>query len=532
MNERGERRGLERHMAAVVEALVEHQVVQEFLEVEVCVGRAFVVERQHADDRADQRREVDALAAGLEREPEREPVGPAALQRRADLHGTVVQAIRPAQVDVDAPALGAEPRHRLGNEGERLALAVGADRVRRPGSAGKGAVERLGAAREAQVVQLVERLRAACGKAIVQPRLERARALKRHHNVAVAEGRVVVGEGTHEAAAVVEVEPERRQHEGRADHAPATATLPRGQPQQTQDRRRSNPLPRLGAHPLRGRRRGGERTEGLGDSSGGLGRDVRRRKQRQRQPRRRLEREQPEGAAGEIDIAGGLDGKRDERRSIRVHHAGSLASVLVRRPDQPPLARSAVAERPAVDVLPSSSPGGGDHREEIENLARLRRAPRGAVEGHLIQPEEVDPAQDALVDPTHEFRRLGPVEPRGVVAAGGLADRTVLAKGRLHRRDRRPAGGLDVDDVDEPVAHALRTIVVFPAGLRRVRRPNLGQPGGDCRRQADDCRGGCGKRRLAVRQGNEGGGDMLAVPPDRAVAMPVYPSEHPVGPGA
>ena len=66
--------------------------------------------------------------------------------------------------------------------------------------------------------------------------------------------------------------------------------------------------------------------------------------------------------------------------------------------------------------------------------------------------------------------------------------------------------------------------------LVRVRRPNPGQPDGDCRRQADDGRGGRGYRRLAVRQRNGGGGDVLAVPPDRAGVAPVYASGTRLGP--
>ena len=133
--------------------------------------------------------------------------------------------------------------------------------------------------------------------------------------------------------------------------------------------------------------------------------------------------------------------RRRARRAppVRVDPTGTLAAVLIRRPDQPPLPRAALAERRAVGVLPPSAPGAGDHREEIEDLPGLRRSPRGTVERNLVQLQEIDPAQDALVDPAHEFRRFGPVEPRGVVAAGGFADRYVFLEGRLHRGDGRPA---------------------------------------------------------------------------------------------
>lgn len=52
--------GREPHVTAVVEALAEQEVVEKLLEVEVRVGRAVLVERQHGDDRAEQLREVDA----------------------------------------------------------------------------------------------------------------------------------------------------------------------------------------------------------------------------------------------------------------------------------------------------------------------------------------------------------------------------------------------------------------------------------------------------------------------------------------
>jgi hypothetical protein len=369
---------------------------------------------------------------------------------------------------------------------------------------------------------MVDRIRNAVGEAVVQLLLACSVPLERHDEVAVAEGRAVVGKGADEAAAIVEVEPERRQHDGRADRAPAAVTLPRGQAQQTQDRRGRDPPPGLGADPPRRRRRCGEGPEGLGDGSGGLGRDVRRREQRQRQLRRRLESERPEGAAFGVDIDRRFDGERGERSSSRVDHAGPLPPVLLRGPDQPALARAAVAERGPVDLLPATAPGGGDHREEIGDLARLRLTLRGGVDDRLVQLQEVDPAQDPLVGLSHEFRLLGPVEPRGVVAPGALAERAVLLEGRLHRRDGRAAGGLDVDDVDQPVAHGLGVgAVVFLAELRRIRRPDPGQPRGDRRRQSDAIRGGCRKGRLAVRERDESGGDMLAVPPDRAVAIPV-----------
>jgi hypothetical protein len=70
----------------------------------------------------------------------REPVGPAALEAGADLHGALVQAAGPARVDLDAPALGAQPHHGLGNEGERFAPVVGVFEIRRRGPAGEGAV--------------------------------------------------------------------------------------------------------------------------------------------------------------------------------------------------------------------------------------------------------------------------------------------------------------------------------------------------------------------------------------------------------
>jgi hypothetical protein len=158
MGERGEGDGLEPHMAAVVEALVEHDVVEELLEVEVWVGRAVLVEWQHVDDRAEQRREVDSLAVGRGRQAEGEPVGAAAFQAGADLHRPLVQMAGRARVDLDAPAFGAQLRHGLGDEGERLAPGGVVVGIRRPGPAGEGVVKRLGAALEAQVIEIVERV--------------------------------------------------------------------------------------------------------------------------------------------------------------------------------------------------------------------------------------------------------------------------------------------------------------------------------------------------------------------------------------
>ena len=130
-----------------------------------------------------------------------------------------LQARGPARVDLDAPALGAEPRDRLGDEGERLALALGAIRSGAPlrrQRRGRAARRRARSSGGRDGRAAPRRMRPG-GRA---PRLELALALKRHHtspsrNVGFRGGR------QHEAAAVVEVEPERRQHEGRADRSSA-----------------------------------------------------------------------------------------------------------------------------------------------------------------------------------------------------------------------------------------------------------------------------------------------------------------------